>query len=281
MIMEAYQFREKANELLDKANNLFHRELDLGFFDDRDIPYISKPLTQEKYDLPQLKVFSTFSTELQHRFDSSFHVPAVKIAIIRLKEAKYSAIQLREIMSAITLPNRFKRVYVQQEYGVPFIQGSHLSEMMMHDLKYISKRSNEKNIPQCIVYKGYILLTRSGTIGKIGLVSSHLNGWGASEHLIRLIPNKVKANPGYITQFLLTEYGQNQILAKTYGGVVDEVTCNDIGDIWVPNAPIGIQDRIGKLVEDAYEMKDGANIIEQQAITYLENLLKKPLEAGK
>jgi hypothetical protein len=60
--------------------------------------------------------------------------------------------------------------------------------MRPYDLKYLSKKANAKHIDECIIVPGYVLVTRSGTIGRVGLVSSAQNGWTASEHLLRIVP---------------------------------------------------------------------------------------------
>ncbi|MCL4506902.1 MAG: restriction endonuclease subunit S [Chloroflexi bacterium] len=270
-ISQAYELRDEANRLLDEADQLLHERLGLKRFDLVDVPYLDFVDTpNQTVNMPHPKAFSIQTNDLINRFDASFHAPTAKIAIEILNHAQYPPIQLGRLVKDIFIPNRFKRVYVQKEYGIPFLQGSHLSQNIPYDLKYISKKANEKDIEQCMVRMGYILLTRSGTIGKIGLVSSLRDKWGASEHLLRIIADWNIAHPGYIALFLMTPYGQHQIKSKVYGGVVDEITDTDTKEVWIPNAPIEVQREIGELVLAAFEKKDMASDIEQKTIKQLE-----------
>jgi restriction endonuclease S subunit len=105
------------------------------------------------------------------------------------------------------------------------------------------------------------------------LVSSAQDGWTASEHLLRIVPKEEQGHPGYIAAFLMTPYGQHQLTAKIYGGVVDELTEEDTRAVWIPNAPLEIQKEIGTRVGQAYEKKDQASVIEEKAIKRLEEYL--------
>jgi hypothetical protein len=72
----------------------------------------------------------------------------------------------------------------------------------------------------------------------------------------------------------MTPYGQHQLTAKIYGGVVDELTEEDTRAVWIPNAPPEIQEEIGERVVKAFELKDEASVVEERAIRKVEELLK-------
>jgi type I restriction enzyme S subunit len=278
-IMRAYALRDEANALLDEADELLHEKLGLPRFDESLVPYLPPPATPRlpvnRPEMPHPKAFSIRASEIEDRFDASFHVPVAKTVVLNLQTGKYTPIRLGNLADKVFLPTRFKRIYVPKEYGLPFLQGSHLPQMRPYDLKYISKKANARHIDECIILPGYVLVTRSGTIGRIGLVSSAQNGWTASEHLLRIIPNKEKGHPGYIAAFLMTPYGQHQLTAKIYGGVVDELTEEDTRAVWIPNAPLEIQAEIGERVVKAFELKDEASVVEECAIRKVEEILQK------
>lgn len=265
-VMEAYKLRDEANDLLDKAEELFYNELGLPHFDENKALYLegSKP-----------KAFTVRASELKGRFDASFHVPIAKAAIEQMKQGKYPLVRLGDLAERIFIPPRFKRIYVSPEHGVPFLQGSHIPMIKPFDLKFISQRANEKQIKECLIHKNWLLITRSGTVGRVMLVPQALDGWAASEHCLRLIPNTQKSHPGYWAAFLMTPYGQHQLTSKIYGGVVDELTEDDTATLYVPNAPLAVQEKIGALVVEAFEKKEQANTIEQNAIAQLENMLTR------
>lgn len=274
-IMQAYALRDSANELLDQADALIHQELSLPRFNEELVPYLPAPITApptQHPPMPHPKAFTVNTSGLSDRFDASFHVPIIETIIKTLAKSKYKPVQLKHIVDQIIVAPRFKRVYVPKEYGSPFLQGSHLPQMRPYGLKYLSK-TQQKDIDRWIIRKGWVLVTCSGTIGRVGMVSSYLDEWTASQHLLRVTADEGLTNPGYIAAFLFTPYGQHQLKSKIYGGVVDELTEFDMGEIWITNAPIYIQEEIGKLVIEAYEKKDQARILEQEAIDQVDKIL--------
>ena len=276
-IKHVFTLREKANNLLDQSIDKLHELLYLPEFDEALTPYLPQPIDQSDKTFPTrgLKAFSVNLSGLDERFDASYQVPISRAVVKLLRQSKYNLTTIHNLSTSIYLPDRFKRSYVEENYGVPFLQSSHVPQQKPIDLKYISTRVNDKNIAQCIIKKGQILITRSGTIGRIMVVPSDLDGWAASEHLIRISP-KNDVNPGYIAAFLESPYGQHQLQSKIYGGVVDELTENDTGNIFIPEAPTKITDEIGNLVINAYDLKYKAAKIENEVIKFLEDYLENP-----
>ena len=170
---------------------------------------------------------------------------------------------------------RFKRAYVKDpKDGIPLLQGSHVPMIKYFDLKYLWRKM--KNLDKYIVRKNWILITCSGTIGRTLLVTDYLNGWAATNHMTRVIPSE-SINPGYLTIFLHSIYGQYQLGVLSYGAVVEEIgeAGELLNNILVP-IPYDdkIQRKIGDLVVDAYNKKDEANRIETKAIKLLEKELE-------
>jgi hypothetical protein len=63
--------------------------------------------------------------------------------------------------------------------------------------------------------------------------------------------------------------------AKIYGGVVDELTAEDTEIIWIPDVPFKLQQPIGEKIVQAYEMRDQANSIEDEAIADIEAIVQQ------
>ena len=274
-ILTAYALREEANELLDDATNVFYKNLGIPVFDESLVEYLPPPESDNDPKSPAetLRAFKIQSAALNERFDASYHIPLAKSALHIMKSGVYPLVRLSDASENIILPGRFKRTYVDEKYGLPFLQGSHIPLIKPYDLKYIA-RKDTRNIDQCKIGNQWILVTRSGTIGKVGLVASASKGWTASEHLIRIIAKRPDYNPGYITLFLMTPYGQHQMRSKIYGAVVDELTTEDLGRVLIPDAPRDSQDAIGDKVIEAFEKKELANIIENETISRLEKKLE-------
>lgn len=260
----AYNLRDEANDLLDQAESLIYEELGLLPFDESKVPYL--------FGVTKPKAFTTKARALDDRLEASYHVPRLKVALSVLKDGKYPAVPLGELADPY-IPPRFKRIYVQPEYGIPFLQGSHVPMIKPFDLKFLSRRAHT-NLEPWIIKAGWVLVTCSGTIGRIAIIPKAWEGWAASQHIERIIP-KGKNHAGYIAAFLMTPYGQIQLSSKTYGGVVDELTEEDTAKIIVPKAPIELQKRIGSLVAEAYEKSSEANQEEDKAIARFEAVLER------
>jgi type I restriction enzyme S subunit len=144
----------------------------------------------------------------------------------------------------------------------------------IYDRQHISVSQNIKAVNLCRIKRGDVLVTRSGTVGRIGLVSSRMDGWAASEHMIRITPRSEVYSSGFLYGFLSTPYGQHQIKARIYGGVVDELTDADLANCLIPDVPIEIQKSVGEKVTAAFELRDRANDLEDGAITAIESLIE-------
>lgn len=87
------------------------------------------------------------------------------------------------------------------------------------------------------------------------------------------MPEENITHPGFLAAFLSTPYGQHQLKAKIYGGVVDELTAEDTEVLLIPDVPYSEQCRIGEPVVQVYELRDEANVLEDEAIAELEAVI--------
>jgi type I restriction enzyme S subunit len=268
-ILEAHKLREEAQELLLKAEEMIYSELGLPKIDEEDVEYFGGEIGR------LVKAFEVRASELDYRLDASYHVPLARLAVSNLLQAKSGQVKRLYEVADSFVPPRFKRPYVKDlDNGIPLLQGTHIPQIKPLDIKYIWKKM--KNIRAYIVRKNWIIVTCSGTIGKLALVSNYWDGWAATNHLLRIIPEEKKINPGYLAGFLLSIYGQTQFQRLTYGGVVDEI--GEAGGLFdniliLKPKDKSIEDKIGSLVIEAYNKKDRANQIEEEAIKKLENTL--------
>lgn len=269
-IIKAYELRDLANDFLANADNQLYDILGIEPFSERDIQYIGVP--------NEPRAYSVASSDLGYRLDASHHVPITKSAVEKLKRGRYSLVRLADRVDRVFVPPRFPRVYVESEYGPPLLQGMHIPLMRIYDLKCISN-NNTPRIERWIIESGWVLVTCSGTVGRIAISTNNQHGWAASQHILRIIPRDNITHPGFVAAFLSTSYGQHQLKAKIYGGVVDELTHEDTKKVWIPDVPFSEQLKIGEPVSRAYELRDTANEIERLAIVKLENIIltKKPI----
>lgn len=272
-IMRAYALRDEANDLLDKADEMLHKKLGLPRFDESLVPYLPVPPRPKtnRPEMPHPKAFTIKASELGDRFDASYHVPVARTAIKLLHNGKFKPISLSKLVDGIHLPPRFKRIYVKKEHGVPFLRPSHLPQLRLYDLGYLSRLTKE--LDSLMLHKGDVLITTDGTVGRIGLVTKRIAGWAGSNNIARLTYGVKDNRNGFLAAFLSTPYGFHQLTSEIYGCVVDHIEIPNIKSVVIPKAPHEIQRMIGGLVVKAFEKKDEASIIEEVAIRRLEKEL--------
>lgn len=271
LILKAHNIRESAHLLLNEALNELYDLINLPILTDEDI--VEEELIGE-YNTN--KCFILNSKDLHSRFDGSYHNPVSRLNYLNIeklaKTGQFNLFNLDELVN-IFVPTRFKRNYTADELiSIPFLQGAHITQIKPQGIKRLYNKT--KNIDDIIVHKNMILLTRSGTVGKLSLVGDCWDGWAATDHIIRLSVKSDSLNPGYLILFLLSDYAQYQINHLVYGSNVDEI--GEAGDlinnikILVPNNK-EIENKIGNKVIEAYYLRDKANIIENEAISILES----------
>jgi len=262
-ISDACLLRERANDLIDESEELFFKLLKLP-----------KNLENKNYIEREFKSYEVESFGFEKRLDASFYNPIVNEAVMILKKSGLKITQLgdKEFIRKVFIPGRFKRVYVESKYGVPFLSGKNIIQTEPQGLKFLSS-SNTKKLSTYVLKKNWILVTCSGTIGKVSMVPDSWDGWTASQHILRIIPNKI--HPGYLYSFISSFYGIYQIQKYIHGSVVDEITAPQIEQVYLPIPSGKIQEEIGKKVEEAFVLRDKANNVEKNAINFLEKQIEE------
>jgi len=273
-ILEAHKLREEAQELLLKAEEMIYSELGLSRIDEDDVEYFGGEIGKF------VRAFGIKASDLDYRLDASYHVPIAHLVVSNLMKSGLGDIKKLKYVASSFVPPRFKRSYVKDPNdGIPLLQGTHIPQIKPLDIKYIWKKM--KNLQCYIVNRNWILVTCSGTIGRLALVSDYWSGWAATNHLLRIMPKEEKINPGYLTGFLLSKYGQVQFQRLIYGGVVDEI--GEAGELFddiliLKPKEKSVEDKIGSLVIEAYNKKDKANQIEEEAISQVAETLTEIAE---
>lgn len=172
------------------------------------------------------------TTEL--RLDASFYNPRVAEALDVLRHSGLTLKTLGEVTERIFIPPRFKRIYVKKTHGVPFLQGGHVVHFQPANIKYLSLTAHER-IERWIIEAGWVLVTCSGTIGRVTIAPPSWHQWAASQHILRIIPKTDSPCPsGYICAYLSSELGQAQLTSQIYGAVVDEITEEQARSVLIP-----------------------------------------------
>ncbi len=263
-IVKAFSLRDQANDLIDESQELFYKVLNLPRISEDDVQYLNG----------KVKAWEVSEFGFENRLDGSFYYPLVDLAIKNLEKSghKLSTLGDKDLIEKVFIPGRFKRVYVKEEYGIPFLSGKNIIQIRPEDLKYLA-RSKTKKLDTYIIKEGWTLITCSGTIGRTALVTSEWDGWTATQHILRVVPKNIE--PGYLYVFLSSDYGQAQIKRFIHGSVVDEITDKQTEQVAILIPDKNIQKQIGEKAMQAFELRAKANEIEKRAIEFLEKKIKE------
>lgn len=263
LIEQSYALRDASNDLIDEATALLVKELNLPPMDDIAPSFYEKAAKVDTFSVPL--------SRLEGRLEASYHVPVVDAVMERLRQnaAEVTMIGDPRVSREVILPGRFKRVYVEEGHGRVLIGGKQLYELDPAVKKYISGRKHEKILKKLEVYENTILLTRSGTIGKVALVPKHWEHYIPSDHIIRIVPTSDDM-AGYLYIFLASDYAQPLIRRFTYGSVVDEIDDHHVRSIAVPLLKDhAAQKKINDLALAANAKRYEAYCLEQDALKIL------------
>ncbi|MDR3348851.1 MAG: hypothetical protein LBO03_04495 [Acidaminococcales bacterium] len=190
-----------------------------------------------------------------------------------IANCKYGTLPLSEIIIRAYYPGRFKRIYSDSVNGVPFFLPSQMTAIRPHTDKYISAITKYA-IDDLRLIAGDVLLTRSGTIGKVILVSKTLENAVYSDDVIRLTPKDGMA--GYLYAYLRSEVGNTILQTNQYGSVIKHIEPEHLANIFAPNPPWDIKRRINDLVVRSFALRDESNDLIDRATTMLVEALKLP-----
>lgn len=228
-IMESFRLRDESNSLIKQAEEQLLAELGL--------PQRLDELTEElKDDNHDLKHFEIKLSNYNERLEGSYHLPIIELIMKALRRNADELIPLGNeyISSSIILPSRFKRVFVEKDFGTKLVGGRDISELVPSTEKYLSNEIHGEQIKEQLgIRKNAIIVTARGTLGKVTLAPKHFEGWAISDNLMQIVPSSEEL-AGYIYIFLNSIYGYKLITRYTYGGVVDALEIEHLAKVPVP-----------------------------------------------
>jgi len=168
--------------------------------------------------------------------------------------------------------------YSGTHQGLPYLRVDNVRELACNlttqDLKYVSRRDPSINRRVSVV-AGDVLLSRTGTIGKVALACGPILGSILSQHVTRVSSLDSDFDAAYLATFLCSSLGKSQLLAGAYGSTRPELTHQSLSRIEIPLLDSGVQKTIrGLLVAPLEEYYEAASRI-QEAICAYEALFRK------
>ena len=161
---------------------------------------------------------------------------------------------------------RFKRPYADKgvrsgENIVRFFTGNAITQTRGENIKYLDLEKAKPNqlrmAEQLRLRRGMILITRSGTVGRVVYATAYHDGAVGTEDVIRVLVED-EALRGYVYQFLLSKLGQDQLKANIYGAIVDHIEAKHVKEVLIPIPDDDLVSSIGDPVIKSIELQEAA-----------------------
>lgn len=127
-----------------------------------------------------------------------------------------------------------------------------------------------------------VLLSKSGTIGKLGRVSKGIVGGFASSGLHILRPDKDRIDPRFLEAYLRCPEVQDWLNARMRGTVVQHLNTSSIRELLIPLPPIHVQHRmlkaskyLGDLIPNLRDRLPSENIAKGTLYRWVESCLSQ------
>ncbi len=258
---EATTLRDDANDLLAQADDLLHERLGLPRL---EAPFGARAATSV------IKLSS-----LNDRFEASYHTTLASLAEQNVQGlgVEIATVGDERVTSKTWAVTRFrKRVYVRKG-GIPLLNTAQIFLYDHVNINRLAKGAHLKDLPEIQLAPNMILVTCSGTIGRVQIVPDYMASWTTTQDALRVIATD-EVHPGYLYAWLASSHGHALITRYSYGAVVLHIDVDMMGRVPVPLPPVGTRKEIGDLVLKANDYRDKAFKLEQEAIKHLEGRIE-------
>lgn len=148
----------------------------------------------------------------------------------------------------------------QVNNGIPVIRIGHLNldQSISHnwDTYWFISEEDSKKFPRTILQVGDIIMGVRGSIGKLGIVDSELDGAQISPNCLRISPMHLFMDTNYISNFLLSNVAQQNISTLSTATAISTIKANLLKKMLFPLPPLPEQKRIVAKVEQLMALCD-------------------------
>lgn len=204
---------------------------------------------------------------------------------LEINKVKYKSdwplVRLKEISNRISDGTHFTPAYVKD--GIPFISVKDIYNDAVHfdNCKYITSEAHKELVKRCHPEKDDILITKSGTIGRMALVPDKPEF--SLFVSVALIKNKKEIINSKFLKFCLENFINSINIAQDIkGGLLKNFHLEDIRETLIPAISLSTQQAIASKIEELFsELDKGIEYLltaQQQLKTYRQSVLNWAFE---
>jgi type I restriction enzyme S subunit len=264
LVQKAAELRVEATNLLKSAGRMVNDQF--GF--------------PEKLALSH-RVFScsvASSTLALKRLEATFH-DAVAQESDRLITGVPRMDEFSALGVSISETGRLKQVFVDEEYGAPFLTSSEIFRQRYEPMRFLSNRLLPDE-SEWATQEGDLLLARSGQVGGIigrsVWADRRFVGGCVSIDVLRLGAQNSQVLPGYLYAYMfLTDVGYRQLIRTAAGSSIPHLSAPDVSRLLIPRCDSALETEINALVWNAGHKRAEAQDKEDQARTLVERTIEE------
>lgn len=161
-----------------------------------------------------------------------------------------------------------KEMQGTSSHGVPLFSSSEMLVQSPEPNYFISRRFESRLRQSLGVKEGTILVSRSGTIGLVTVVTADRDGFLVDDHMIRIVPKR-DSERGILFTFLSSPIGQQLLDSLAYGAVQKEIKAFQLENILVPRLSTSVTAQISKNIDHANRLRTEGAVIHKSAIVHV------------
>jgi len=156
--------------------------------------------------------------------------------------------------------------------GVRYLRGKDLNDFFISDSEPTFIPENiYTRLKRSHIFRDDVLISIVGTVGMVSIVAGSFDKLTGNCKIAILHPKNV--NPWFLSVFLISRYGQDQVQRKVAGAVQTGIILKDLSNIVVPRIADALQNKIARLVKESYEQQ----LLSKHLYSNAENLLLEEL----
>lgn len=216
------------------------------------------------------------SNDILKRLEATFHDAIAQESDLLINRIPRKS-DLASLEISISETGRLKQVFVDEEYGAPFLTSGEIFRLRYEPDRFLSKRLLPDE-EEWAIKGGDILLARSGQVGGIigrGVwADRRFIGGCVSVDVIRISAQNSQIRPGYLYAYLfLTDVGYRQLIRNAAGSSIPHLAATDVLRLRIPRCDDAFESNIDELVwnsgnkrAEAQELEDEARALVERAI---------------
>lgn len=203
------------------------------------------------------------------RFDPSFHLSEGVEIKRHLSHSPLGLTTVSKLSSRIFYGLRANRVYVlKRDHAIPFLTGASIMQADLNNTKLVSKKYSPA-IDEMTIKEGWVMITRSGTVGQTAWSNKLHAGKYGSEDIIRVVPCD-STKGGVLYAFLASKYGQSLLTQGSFGAVIKHIEPDFVGGLPIPNFPTIFQNEVDNLIQQSAKLREQAAAKLDEAVKYFD-----------